>query len=199
MLSAGACVEWLRDELGLIADAGEADAMARSVDDAHGVAFVPALAGLGTPYWDFGARAGFVGLTRGATRAHLARAVLEGVAQRGADLVEAMRADTGDPLDELRVDGGMTASPVTLQALADATGARVAVSSEVEATARGAGLMALVGAGAIEPSHVESLFEPAATYAPRVDDDARAASRARWAEAVGRVARTIPELSAVEF
>lgn len=199
MLSAGDCLAWLRDGFGLITDAAEADALAASVPDAHGVAFVPALAGLGTPYWDFGARGGFTGLTRGATRAHLARAVLEGVAQRGADLVEAVRAETGDDLAELRVDGGMTASRVLLQSLADASGAAVAVSGEVEATARGAGLMALVGAGAIDPERVEALWSPAATVVPRAHDDERAESRARWAEAVGRVTRTIPELSAVEF
>ncbi|MGH9020885.1 MAG: FGGY family carbohydrate kinase [Acidimicrobiales bacterium] len=171
VLSAGACVEWLRDDLGLIVDAADCDALARSVTTSDGVAFVPALAGLGTPWWDFGARGGFVGLTRGATRAHLARAVLEGVAQRGADLVEAARAETGEALDEVRVDGGMTASAVLLQALADLSGCRVAVSSEREATARGAGLMALVGADELDDATVESLWRPASVVEPRVDDD----------------------------
>ena len=106
LLTAGTCVEWLRDELGLIDSAAETDALAASVPDTAGVHFVPALLGIGTPDWDFGARGGFFGLTRGAGRAHLVRAVLDGIAQRGRDLVEAAEHDGGVSLGSLRVDGG---------------------------------------------------------------------------------------------
>ncbi len=198
VLSAGACVEWLRDDLGLVGHASECDALARSVN-ADGVTFVPALSGLGTPWWDFGARGGFFGITRGTTRAHLVRAVLAGVAERGADLVDAARVETGLALDELRVDGGMTASPFLLQSLADATGSDVAVSSEREATTRGAGLMALVGAGYLTLEDVEGLWRPAEVYRPGVDVAERAARRDQWRATVERVRATIPELSSIAF
>ena len=199
VLSAGACVEWLRDDLGLVDEAAQCDPLARSVDSSDGVSFVPALSGLGTPRWDFGARGGFFGITRGTGRAHLVRAVLEGVAQRGADLIEAAEVETGEHLEEVRVDGGLTRSTLVLQHLADVSGARVAVSSELEATARGAGLMALVGAGHLDLDHVEGLWRPAEVLTPRLDDDARAASRAAWRATLDRVAATIPELSGIEF
>jgi glycerol kinase len=197
VLSAGACVDWLRD-LGVISDASECDGLAFAVE-ADGVSFVPALSGLGTPWWDFGARGGFFGLTRGTTRAHLVRAVLVGVAERGADLVDAARAETGQDLDEVRVDGGMSASRFLLQSLADATGCRVAVSSEREATTRGAGLMALVSAGHLTLDEVEGLWRPAEVFSARTSADERAERRARWRSDVARVERTIPDLSAIAF
>jgi glycerol kinase len=198
VLSAGACVEWLRDDLGLIDDEAECDALARSVDD-DGVTFVPALSGLGTPWWDFGARGGFFGLTRGSTRAHLVRAVLVGVAERGADLIDAARLETGLALDEVRVDGGMTANRFLLQSLADSAGCRVAVSAEREATTRGAWLMALVGAGHLTIDDVEGLWHPAEVFEPRATAGERTARRGAWRASVDRVRATIPELSAIEF
>jgi len=198
VLSAGACVDWLRDDLALIADPSECDALATSVAD-DGVSFVPALSGLGTPWWDFGARGGFFGLTRGTSRAHLVRSVLVGIAERGADLVDAARAETGLALEEVRVDGGMTASRFLLQSLADASGCRVAVSSEREATARGAGLMALVAAGHLSPEDVEGLWHPAEVLAPATSPAQRLARREQWAASVERVRRTIPDLSAIAF
>jgi glycerol kinase len=198
VLSAGACIEWLRDDLGLIGDPSECDALAESVE-ADGVTFVPALSGLGTPWWDFGARGGFFGLTRGSTRAHLVRAVLVGIAERGADLLDAARAETGLALEEVRVDGGMTASRFLLQSLADASGVRVAVSSEREATTRGAGLMALVGAGHLSLDDVESLWRPAEVLTPRTTPTQRSSRRDEWRSTVARVERTIPELSAISF
>jgi glycerol kinase len=197
VLSAGACVEWLRD-LGVISDPSECDGLAFSVER-DGVTFVPALSGLGTPWWDFGARGGFFGLTRGTTRAHLVRAVLAGVAERGADLVEAARAETGLGLDEIRVDGGMSASRFLLQQLTDATGSRVALSSEREATTRGAGLMALVSAGHLSAADVEGLWRPAEVFTPRTTDAERDTRRDEWRSNVERVRRTIPELSAIAF
>jgi glycerol kinase len=199
MLSAGACIEWLRDDLGLISDAAETESLAESVSSSDGVTFVPALSGLGTPQWDFGARGGFFGITRGSSKAHLVRAVLEGIAHRGADLVDAAQQETGQVLEEIRVDGGMSANGFLMQCLADFTGLRVAVSSEREATTRGAGLMALVGHGALSVEDVENLWSPARVVTPRFDEDRRRRAREEWATVVTRVEGTIPELSAVQF
>lgn len=199
VLSAGACIEWLRDDLGLIDSASETESLAESVTSTEGVSFVPALAGLGTPQWDFGARGGFFGITRGSTKAHLVRAVLEGIAQRGADLVDAARVETGQALEEVRVDGGMSANRFLVQRLADYTGLRVAVSSELEATTRGAGLMALVAHGAISSDDVEQLWSPSVVVTPSLSFEDRERSRAEWLKVVARVEKTIPELSAVEF
>ena len=199
VLSAGACIEWLRDDLKLINSAEETALLAESVPSTEGVTFVPALSGLGTPQWDFGARGGFFGLTRGSTKAHMVRAVLEGIAQRGADLVDAAREATGVTLEELRVDGGMSANDFFVQRLADFTGRRVAVSTEREATTRGAGLMALVAHDAMSLEDVEALWDPKLVVAPAIAEDERRRSRAHWADVVARVEKTIPELSAVEF
>jgi glycerol kinase len=199
VLAAGSCIEWLRDDLGLIGDAAECEALATSVPTSDGVSFVPALSGLGTPLWDFGARGGFFGLTRGSTKAHLVRAMLEGIAQRGADLVEAAQAETGVALHEIRVDGGMTANHFFVQCVADFTGCSVAVSTEREATTRGAGLMALVSAGHLTLEDVELLWTPREVLEPRLNDDERASVRALWRETVRRVEKTIPELSSVAF
>ena len=147
MLSAGTNVEWLRDDLGIIATSADSHDVADAVEDADGVIYVPALLGLGTPHWDYGARGTLVGLTRGTTRAHLVRAVLEGVAHRGADLVDAAVADSGLAIDTVRVDGGMSANPTFTQALADATGRPVEVSPVVEATTLGAGFLAGLATG----------------------------------------------------
>jgi len=199
VLSAGSCIEWLRDDLGLIRDVDECEALAASVASCDGVSFVPALSGLGTPQWDFGARGGFFGLTRGSTRAHLVRAVLEGIAQRGADLVDAARIETGDAILNLRVDGGMTTNGLFVQSLADFTGCRVSVSTEIEATTRGAGLMALVGAGHLTLDDVEHLWHPSAEVVPSIDNEMREKSRSTWRALVERVEKTIPELSTVAF
>ena len=199
VLAAGSCIEWLRDDLGLIDDASRCEALATSVSSSEGVSFVPALSGLGTPLWDFGARGAFFGLTRGSTRAHLVRAMLEGIAQRGADLVEAAEVETGVHLDEVRVDGGMSANHFFVQCLADFTGCRVAVSSEREATARGAGLMALVSAGHLSLDDVELLWSPEEVLRPQLSVDQRVLVRSAWRDTVRRVEKTIPELSSVAF
>lgn len=199
VLSAGACIEWLRDDLGLIQSAHDSEALARSIASSDGVAFVPALLGLGTPQWDFGARGAFFGLTRGTTKAHLVRSVLEGIAQRGADLLDAAREESGQIINELRVDGGMVVNEFFVQRLADFTNVTVTVSPELEATTRGAGLMALVSAGAINLDDVERLWNPTKVFVPTLSSEEHSASRAAWADTVSRAERTIPELSAVEF
>src|ERR1700734_518280 len=128
MLSAGTCVEWLRDDLGVLTSAAESASVAAQCETTGDVWFVPALLGMGTPVWDFGARGTVVGLTRGSGRPELVRAVLEGVAHRGADLVEAAEGDSGFSVQTLRVDGGMSNNEVFVTALADAIGRPVEIS-----------------------------------------------------------------------
>lgn len=195
MLSAGSCVEWLRDDLGLVASPQDCDELAASCPDSGGVRFVPALFGLGTPEWDYGARGALLGLSRGSGRPQIVRAVLEGVAQRGADLVEAAVADTGHRIDTLRVDGGMSQSSFLMQALADAAGCPVEVAAVTEATTLGAGFLAGVAVGVWS-----SLDEATSTVRPRaVVQPEHDADRSGWAEARWRALRTVPELSTLEF
>lgn len=195
MLAAGANVEWLRDDLGVIDTADQSHDVASQCTTTEGVVYVPALLGLGTPWWDYGARGALLGITRGTTRAHVVRAVLEGVAQRGADLVEAAEADTGLTLDRLRVDGGMSANPTFVQAVADATGRPVEVSPEREATTLGAGFLAGLAIGTWDGwDAVAASWRPATVVEPggRLD-------RERWRQAVDRAAGWEPELSAIRF
>ncbi len=195
MLSAGTNIEWLRDDLGLIASAAESHEVAASVPDTDGVFFVPALLGLGTPVWDYGARGTLLGVTRGTTRAHVVRAVLEGVAHRGADLVEAAEADGGRPIATLRLDGGMAANPTFVQAVADATARPVEVSPVLDATTLGAAFLAGLATGTWG-----SLDDVAATWRPRAAvEPARAVDRARWIVARDRSTAWYPELTALDF
>ncbi len=130
MLSAGTNVEWLRDDLGILETSAQSHDVASQCESTDGVVYVPALLGLGTPRWDYGARGTLLGLTRGAGRPQIVRAVLEGVAQRGADLVDAAEADGAPPVAALRIDGGMSRNPTFVQALADATQRPVEVSPD---------------------------------------------------------------------
>jgi len=195
MLSAGSCVEWLRDGLGIVEAVADTEALAASVPDSGDVTFVPALSGIGTPDWDHGARGLLVGITRGTTRAHIARAVLEGVALSAADLLVAAEADTGLRVDVLRVDGGMSANAVVVQALADATGRPVERSAHREATALGAGFLAGTAVG--------TWPDLAAAVATRPEgqrvEPSGALDRARFADAVGRARRWVPELSSLSL
>jgi glycerol kinase len=194
MLAAGMNVDWLREDLGLITSAAESHDVAASVAASDGVVFVPALLGLGTPRWDYGARGTLLGVTRGTTRAHVVRAVLEGVAHRGADLVEATEADTGLPIEVVRVDGGMSTNPTFTQALADATGRVVEVSPVVEATTIGAGFLAGLATGAWDDiADADRAWSPV-----RVDEPGDPLDRATWARAVERAAGWIPELTALD-
>ncbi|HYI63042.1 MAG TPA: FGGY-family carbohydrate kinase [Acidimicrobiales bacterium] len=195
MLSAGTNVEWLRDDMGLIADAAESHTVAAACDDSEGVWFVPALLGLGAPKWDYGARGTLLGVSRGSGRAQVVRAVLEGVAHRGADLLEAAEADGGVDIPRLRVDGGMSDNPTFVQALADATQRPIEVSPEREATTLGAAYLAGLATGVwSEDAELAALWAPRAVVEP-----ARALDRERWAEAVRRSERWIPELSGLDF
>jgi glycerol kinase len=195
MLAAGSNVDWLVDDLGILESPGQSAAVAAACQDSGGVVYVPAVLGLGTPHWDFGARGTLLGLTRGSGRPEVVRAVLEGVAHRGADLVEAAEADTGLSVPTVRVDGGMSVNAVFVQALADATGRTVEVSPHTEATTVGAGYLAALGLGLLD-----DLSASAAAWHPRqVVAPAGAANRDRWREAVDRAKGWIPELSALDF
>jgi glycerol kinase len=198
-LSAGTCIEWLRDDLKLITAASETDEIAQSVPTSDGVIFVPALLGLGTPQWDFGARGAFFGLTRGSSKAHLVRAVLEGIAHNAVDLIEAAETETGIAIDTVRVDGGMTRNNFLMTALADASGRVVEISAEVESTTRGAGLMALVAASELSVADVGGLWHSRATVTTQLDESVRRTSRERWHDAVHRAEKTLPDLSSVSF
>jgi len=183
----GAAVQWLRDGLGILERASDTEALAASLDSNDGVYFVPALTGLGSPHWDPHARGTIVGLTRGSTRAHLARATLEAIAYQTLDAIRAMEA-AGTPLAELRVDGGASANRWLMQFQADVLGAPVLVAHTPETTALGAAYLAGVGAGMWTIGDVRSLCaagEPT-RYEPRIGADRRAQLLAGWADALGR-------------
>ena len=178
MLSAGTCVEWLRDDLAIIDSAADSAEVAGRCDDTGDVWFVPALLGLGTPVWDFGARGTFVGLTRGSGRPELVRAVLEGVAHRGADLLEAAEADSGLPIGSLRVDGGMSDNPVFVQALADACGRPIEIAPVLEATTLGAAYLAGMAVGTwADEDDVAAAWAPRQVVDPTVERPRTRAAR----------------------
>ena len=195
MLTAGQAVEWLRDDLGVIVDAAESEAVAAACETTGDVWFVPALLGMATPAWDFGARGTLVGLTGGTGRPEVVRAVLEGIAHRGADLLDAAEADGACTIPSLRVDGGMSANRVFLQALADACQRPVEVSPVLEATTLGAAFLAGMAVGMWAGEE-----EVAATWSPRATlEPVRRPDRGRWREACDRARGWIPELSALDF
>ena len=195
MLSAGTNVEWLRDDLQIISDAAASHDVASQCESTDGVTYVPALLGLGTPKWDYGARGTLLGITRGTGRPHIVRAVLEGVAQRGADLVEAAETDTGLDIPTLRVDGGMSENPTFIQALANACGKAVEVSPVTEATTLGAGYLAGLAVGTwTDVDEVADSWTPATVVEPTGSFD-----RDRWRQAIERSSRWIPDLSALDF
>ena len=189
----GAAVQWLRDGLGLIRDAAETEALARALPDNGGVYLVPAFVGLGAPYWDPEARGTLTGLTRGAGRAHLARAVLEAACYQTRDVVEAMQADVGTPLSELRVDGGMARNDFFLQLQADLLGIPVARTAMSETTALGAAYLAGLATGLFETMEAIAVgWRPERRFEPAIPQDRRDALYAEWKQAVAR-ARLGPE------
>jgi glycerol kinase len=180
----GAAVQWLRDGLGIIEEAAETEGLARSLDSNDGVYFVPALTGLGSPHWDPYARGTIVGLTRGSTRAHLARAALEAMAYQTVDAVHAMEAASGVRLEELRADGGATANRWMLQFQADLLGVPVVVPEITETTALGAAYLAGVATGAWTETDVRSMWTEAARYEPKMAEDQRQELMAGWQRAI---------------
>lgn len=196
MLAAGSAVDWLVEDMQMLSDPAQSEAVAASCSDTEGVVMVPALLGYGTPQWDFGARGALFGLTRGTTRAHVVRAVLEGVAHSGADLLEATERDTGRPIATLRVDGGMSANRVFVQALADACDRPIEVSPELEATTLGAGYLAGVACGTwSRPDQIAGAWKPKEVVEPSGRDP----GRDRWQAAVERAGKWYPDLSGITF
>lgn len=188
---AGAAVQWLRDGLGIIATAPEIEALARSVSSAEGVVFVPALAGLGAPYWDAGARGTITGITRGTTRAHLARATLDAIALQVNDLLRAMAEDLGRPVVRMRVDGGAAANDLLMQLQADISNASVERPNELESTARGAAMLAGVGAGIFASGReAAKMVRIERTFEVTMDEAERSRRLVAWQDAVRRARST---------
>jgi glycerol kinase len=182
----GAAVQWLRDGLGIIAEAGETEALAASLDGNDGVYFVPALTGLGSPYWDPYARGTIVGLTRGSGRAHLARAALEAIAYETVDAVRAQEAACGERLEVLKADGGATANRWLMQFQADVLGVPVSVPEISETTALGAAYLAGVATGTWTVEQMGEMWREAARYEPRMEAARREALLADWQRALER-------------
>ena len=183
----GAAISWLRDGLGIIENASEVETLAASVNSTDGVHFVPALTGLGAPYWDPNARGTIVGLTRGTTKAHIARAALEGIAFQVCDVVNAMESDSGSPLTELRVDGGAARNDLLMQMQSDLIGVPVVRPAQVETTALGAAYLAGLAAG-IWPSldAIRSSWQVEKRFEPRINADERTARYQQWQRAIER-------------
>ncbi len=182
----GAAVQWLRDGLGVIETAAETEQLAASLQQNDGVYFVPALTGLGSPHWDPYARGTIVGLTRGSTRAHLARATLEAIAYQTVDAVRAMEAAGGSPLTELRADGGATANRWLMQFQADMLGVPVVVPEIAETTALGAAYLAGVGIGAWTIDQVCRQWREKHRYEPAMSGEERDSLLVSWHRALDR-------------
>jgi glycerol kinase len=183
----GAVVQWLRDGLGFFSSSSEVEALANSVLDSGGVYIVPAFTGLGAPHWDAEARGSIFGLTRGTTRAHLARAALESIAFQSADVLEAMQKDSGETLKELRVDGGATANDLLMQFQADLLGVPVVRPKVLETTALGAAYLAGLTVNLWKSrDEIAAQWQAQKRFEPRMEAGRRAEMMARWREAVGR-------------
>jgi glycerol kinase len=182
----GAGVQWLRDGLGIIKRADETEELAASLDSNDGVYFVPALTGLGSPHWDPFARGTIVGLTRGSTRAHLARATLEAMAYQTVDAVRAMEESSGASLAELRADGGASVNSWLMQFQADVLGVPVVLPEITETTSLGAALLAGVGMGLWTVDDVARGWRERRRFEPRMADAERTELLGRWSEAVRR-------------
>ena len=184
---AGAAVQWLRDELDLISSAAETETLARQVPDTAGVTMVPAFTGLGAPYWVPEARGAILGLTRGTSKAHLARATLEAIAHQSTDVVDAMTADAGRPLEELRVDGGASANGFLMQFQADMIVCPVNRPKAIETTALGAAFLAGLQVGFWTPEDLERCRQVDTIFHPRMPQQECIQKRAVWKAAVQRV------------
>lgn len=184
---AGAAVQWLRDGLGIIQSSGEVEALAMSVSDSDGVYMVPALAGLGAPHWDSYARGLIVGLTRRTTKAHIARAALEGIAFQVADVLDAMKVDAGASIHELRVDGGAAKNDMLMQFQADIMQVPVVRPEIIETTALGAAYIAGLSSGMWKSlKEIETIWKAERVFEPQFSTDESEARRRRWSEALRR-------------
>jgi glycerol kinase len=186
VFTAGAVVQWLRDGLGMIQHATETEALAESVEDTQGVYFVPAFTGLGTPYWDPHARGMITGLTRGTSKAHIARAALEAIAYQSMDVLKVMDDESGIALPELRVDGGATANGFLMQFQANVLGVQVTRPQVLETTALGAAYLAGLAVGFWESrAQLQQLWQVDRVFVPERDDSFRRAKYDGWQKAVG--------------
>jgi glycerol kinase len=183
----GSAVQWLRDQLGIISGAAQSEALARQVNDNGGIYFVPAFSGLFAPYWRSDARGAIVGLSRYNTNAHLARATLEAICYQSRDVVDAMRADCGARLEELKVDGGITANDLCMQIQADVLGVDVVKPVVAETTALGAAYAAGLAVGFwADPSELRANWHEDKRWSPNWSDEERAAGYQGWKKAVER-------------
>jgi len=183
----GAAVQWLRDGLGIISTAAESEALARSVPDNGGIYFVPALAGLGAPYWDMYARGAIVGITRGTTRGHLARATLEAIAYQSRDVMDTITADSGVKIPVLRVDGGASVNDLLMQFQADILGIPVQRARVPETTALGACYLAGLATGVWkDTAEISKYWHSSRTYEPQMPADEREMLYGNWKRAVER-------------
>ncbi|WP_292937582.1 glycerol kinase GlpK [Noviherbaspirillum sp.] len=190
VFNAGAAVQWLRDGLGIIQSSAEVEALASSVPDTGGVFFVPAFAGLGAPYWDAYARGTMVGISRGTTKAHIARATLASIAYQSADVLEAMQKDAGMPLTELRVDGGAARNDLLMQFQADVLGVPVVRPMVTETTALGAAYLAGLAVGFWgSKEEIASQWQVQKRFEPQMADEERMHRLADWRRAVQRSQR----------
>lgn len=184
---AGAVVQWLRDGLGIIRNSSDVESLARSVVDSDGVYFVPAFVGLGAPHWDSYARGAIVGLTRGTTSAHLARAALESIAYQSADVLEAMREDAHLELAELRVDGGAARNDLLMQFQADILGVPVVRPKVTETTALGAAYLAGLAVGYWQSEdQIAQQWQAATRFDPKMSADQRGELLHQWRRAIAR-------------
>jgi len=187
VLVSGSAVQWLRDELGIIETAADVEALARSVPSAGGVVFVPALTGLGAPDWDDAARGTIIGITRGTTRAHIARATLEAIAFQVADVLRAMASDAGSPVTELKVDGGAAGNDLLLQLQSDLLGVPVVRSAIQVTTALGAAYLAGLGIGYwTDETELSRMWQSNGRFEPAISEDERASRVDTWRRAVER-------------
>lgn len=183
----GSVVQWLRDGLGIIRSSSEVEALAASVPDNGGVYFVPALTGLGAPYWDQYAKGCIYGITRGTTAAHIARAALEGIAFQTMDIVNAMQKDSGVRLKELKVDGGASRNDLLMQFQSDILGVQVIRPSVTETTALGAAYLAGLAVGYWENiDSIKTQWSAEKSFIPSASDDFVRAEKDGWADAVAR-------------
>jgi glycerol kinase len=184
VFNAGSTIQWLRDGLGIISSSSEVDLLAESVENSAGVTCVPAFTGLGAPYWDMYARASILGLTRGSSKAHICRAVLEGIAFQVSDLISEMESSAGRKVNRLYVDGGASVSRFMMQFQADILGITVDRPKNVETTALGVAMMAGIGASVLTENELSRMRESDALFDPCLDIGTRLGHLDRWKRAV---------------
>ena len=183
----GSVVQWLRDGLGFITSSSEIEDLASTVPDSGGVYFVPALTGLAAPYWDQYARGTIVGITRGTTRAHIARAALDGIAFQTYDIAQAMAKDMEAPLTELKVDGGASRNNLLMQYQSNLLGIKVVRPKITETTALGAAYLAGLAVGFWKDiDEIKNQWQVERSFEPLADSEEIAAAKAGWADAIGR-------------